>query len=409
MQAATGVHLESSVTIRASPSTIKLGEGKLTIDSGKHFRSVHQDLTITLDDLKIYGTELSTGNGTLFLDCSTKGRLVGLGGGLASYPGYADFHLSDGELQKISGSGMVLGGDKCGSMTVDMIEQADSAGISGILSIITTQDDATLRFGGAGSTFNALYAAADDGVQIDGSLTTTVGTMHIDSDVDDSNALDNFNNIKFVGVRTVTAKELLHLEATKGRITKEAHLTLQAGHGIFIQDDLAATVNSKPLVILSDMDLNGDGTLTIGSMKAVDNLDGDIQITAWDLDFDGSLRAGNAAITLHCSQVDQSIAIGMPSANMQLSTAELSRVEAKLGLALGSSSSGSIRVGGTSDAASDSIGTLSLIALKDGKQVTFQQATSVFNKGITVQALEPRTDITPGPDPHHTLELGCDA
>jgi len=133
------------------------------------------------------------------------------------------------------------------------------------------------------------------------------------------------------------------------------------------------------------------GILTIASTKKLTSTDNTVLITAYDVDFDGGIDSGTAAITIHGSMDDQTIALGAapsPAAKMQLDGTELQLITNSGGLTLGSSTSGSMTVNGMADANSVAVGPVTLLATKATKTVTFATAASLFNKGITVQASE---------------------
>ena len=119
-------------------------------------------------------------------------------------------------------------------------------------------------------TFPALAVQADNAVVIKTDVTTNVGSMHLDGDQEDSNVDDMTLlagsgtgihwSIRFTDGRTITAQEVLTLEATDGFIVPEGSVTFRAGSGIRILDDLRTYPSGSALVINADYDLDGDGT-----------------------------------------------------------------------------------------------------------------------------------------------------
>jgi hypothetical protein len=71
---------------------------------------------------------------------------------------------------------------------------------------------------------------------------------------------------------------------------------------------------------------------------------------------------------------------------MHLTDAELGRITDQAEMTFGSSSSSHITVHGLTDANTDAIATLRLVATKPAKLVVFDGAGSSFNKGVVVQA-----------------------
>ena len=83
--------------------------------------------------------------------------------------------------------------------------------------------------------------------------------------------------------------------STTSSVTAKGTLTLQAGTGIVILDNMNSEAAGKAVVINSDYENAGDGTLTLVSTKTLTSNNGAVTITAWDVDLAGSLTAGTAA------------------------------------------------------------------------------------------------------------------
>ena len=81
-------------------------------------------------------------------------------------------------------------------------------------------------------------------------------------------------------------------------------------------------------------------------------------MTAWDVDMAGSVTAGTAAMSIHGSQVGQTIGLHSIQ-DLTLDLAELNRLTSENGLTIGPKAS--IFVNGVTTASSDNIGTLTLV------------------------------------------------
>ena len=90
------------------------------------------------------------------------------------------------------------------------------------------------------------------------------------------------------------------------------------------------------LTIYSDNESHGDGTLTVFNSKTVTTFNGDMTVTAWDIDMAGSVDAGIAAITIHGSTTDQTFGMGQTAKDMHLTDAEIGRLTGTGGLSVGS-------------------------------------------------------------------------
>ena len=180
---------------------------------------------------------------------------------------------------------------------------------------------------------------------------------------------------------TITAEEVMTLEASTGTVKPVGLLTLVAGSGLWLHDDLTIATANKALVINVDFESEGDGTLTVVATKTVASNKSDVTITAWDIMLDGSLNAGTLGVSLHGSETGQTI--GLNSKNdMQVSLPEMSRITCEAGLEIGHD--GTISVNGIDDASSDQIGTLTLLSTRSADMINFVSFASSFNKGIVL-------------------------
>jgi hypothetical protein len=150
---------------------------------------------------------------------------------------------------------------------------------------------------------------------------------------------------------------------------------------------MTSAAAAKPLVFDVDFESEGDGTLTVQTAKVITSNDSDVTITAWDIDLDGSLTAGTMGLTIHGAQANQALGVGALTTDLVLEDAELGRIICPTGLTVGSVANGELQVKGVTDASSDSVGTVTLIATNDLKKVVFLEAASKFNKGIIIQAI----------------------
>ena len=178
------------------------------------------------------------------------------------------------------------------------------------------------------------------------------------------------------------------LESTTGTLVPAGTLTLVAGSGLVILDDMTSAAANKPLVFDVDFESEGDGTLTVQTAKTITSNKSDVTITAWDIDLDGSLTAGTLAISIHGAKVSQTIGIGASlSQNMEILDGELGRLATEAGLTMGDITTGEIQLNGVTDTSSDAVGTITLVATKDATIIQFKTGASAFNKGIVMQAM----------------------
>ena len=275
--------------------------------TGKSFTSTGGVLSVTAADIQVQGT-LTSGTAQANLDTATD-RSIGFGGISM------DMDIVGAELQRISANSIIVGGTaKNKNIKFTGITSANSNGITTMLTIQATVDDSQVTFATTGSTFYAMGVQADNGVLVQADTTTSVGSLYFDADFENSSSADGHNMIEAAHQKTVASTTSLTLEATAGAIEAEGKLTFQAGSGIRItQDLLSQQAISFPLVIDSDFDSEGDGSLTVSEVKAIDSNNSDITVTAWDLDLLGFIRAGAGNVCIHGSKPSQTIGVGAPS------------------------------------------------------------------------------------------------
>jgi len=179
------------------------------------------------------------------------------------------------------------------------------------------------------------------------------------------------------------------LEATTGGVSSimpDQRLTLLAGGGLIILNDMTTQTSNKPLVMDTDFESEGDGTLTVWTGKTVTSNKSDVTITAWDVDMGGSLTAGTRTLCIHGSKVEQTIGLGGTAKDLHITGPELQRITATGGVILGGDTGGSITVNGITQAHSDYLLPLvTLVAKHDDAQVAFDTVGSTFY-AIEVQA-----------------------
>jgi len=181
----------------------------------------------------------------------------------------------------------------------------------------------------------------------------------------------------------MTAKTIMTLKATSGGIVRQVQLSLLAGSGVVIHNSMTSLYKANNLVIDSDYESAGDGTLTISAYATLNTNDSSVNIRTWDLDLVGSIDAGLGAMTLLPSKVGETIGLGGSTETGQLwiTDAELSRMTSHGGLSVGSSVMGKIEIDGITISGSDTFGKLRLESLE---LAVFKTTDSIFNKGITV-------------------------
>jgi hypothetical protein len=294
--------------------------------------------------------------------------------------------ITNTEMQGIHAGGLTIGsaGTNRG-MRISGITATGSNGIQGVLTLVSSVDDSQLLFDAVASTFNALSAQADNGVIVMKALTTSEGSMYLDGDIEDDSKQDSNNQVNFTDGLIVSAKKTLTLEATMGSISAAGDLTLMAGSGITISNDLLCQVSAKTLVINADYESAGDGDLTVDPEVRVVSNHGAMLVTAADIHLQGNINSGEALISPHTATEGGTMGMGATTSQYTLSSSEAGNI-ASSGLIFGNGVNSGISVAGVKAEHSNNIGgMLSLVAVRDDAQVWFHGAASTFNS-LSVQA-----------------------
>ena len=368
--AGAGITLSQNVTSEGGAVTMSTGTGTLTLEASIELMTTNQTLVITADDIDLQtSSSLTSGIAVTTLNPTTY-QSIALGNM------NANLTLSSVEFSSFSSYGIVVGSNTqvpattCSTLPCDastvllatgetIYSPASTQGVSGlhvvdlskeqtshvegIVTLVATEDDATIVFSGAASTFWGLHAQADNGIHVQVDLTTLIGPMHLDGDYENSSTADSFNQISFNSDRSLVVEQGLTMHAES--IHSAGPLTLKAGDGIFLMNSLTIDSGTGDLVIITDQHHVGQGTLTLSASKHITNAQGAIELSAWDIDLQGSEYFPSgifSSTSIHvfaskmCSKTDfqdsasckdQTIGIGVASSrNMHVSDQELLRM-----------------------------------------------------------------------------------
>lgn len=382
-----------------------LNAAGLSVASGKVVSSNDNDVTITVFDIDLRGG-LSTGTGKLQVHGLNTGHTIGLG------DANSQLDLDADELQRITvAGGMRLGGSEGGSISVSGVTADSTAQIMPMMSLMALQDDAQIAFTSAASTFYGLGVQADGGVTFDVNVLANEGNVYLDGDVENDPLTDDDpNGVRINADNTISAKLLLTLESSTGAILPYGTVSLEAGAGIVLQDDVVlmqedGTSVEYKLVYNADSDGSGSGTLTVAVDKTIQSNHAHVLVTAWDLDLAGGLNSLSGTTNVLGSVQHQTTGLGGTAQDLQLTGDELQRLSSAGGLRLGScdvgtascSQGGVLLVNGiTADHSQYVTGIVTLISSANDQHVAFDGAPSTFH-GLAVQACDGvmlSTDLT---------------
>jgi hypothetical protein len=359
VQAMGGVVLSQSLTTKSCATVLRGGTGKMYIRDRMSLSTSDQLLTVTADDLELWGiATLSTGTAASFITTETA-QSIGLG------TAGEDMHIHVDELRRITSHGMTIGSDGVNAgITVVSMPRLYTDNILEILTLVATLDDSTVQFLTGTSTFFALSVRTDNGVVLEVDVTTTEGYVYLDGDYENSSSSDCVNGIDFTDGLVLQSKTLMMLEATQGTFVPAGTVSLRAGTGIVLFDDMISANSSKAIVIDADFEDAGNGTLSVVASKVVDTNNGELMVSMWDLDLDGGFMSGTASIAVHGAKASQTVGLGLTQQDMHIEDGEIGRITTSNSLTIGSSTSGSLVVDGLTEVSTHDLGRLILLASK---------------------------------------------
>ena len=184
------------------------------------------DITLKSKDLNFAGA-INSGAGSLAI--TAQNRVVSFGVttitpttlGLGDATG-TDMTLSGAELGRITTTNLTL---TSASVTVDNVTAANSNNISGTVTLNATEDNSSVTFNNT-STFNTLTVNADQGIAINGNLTTDTGALTLEGDAD--NSADTGDSISIASGVTLTSASSMTLDATTGGISSAGTASFNA-------------------------------------------------------------------------------------------------------------------------------------------------------------------------------------
>ncbi|MEO1529362.1 MAG: hypothetical protein AAFX06_28410, partial [Planctomycetota bacterium] len=399
LRAAEGIKLEhalsatGSLAINADTTTSSAGAFELA--SGAVLSTSNQSISITADDL-ILGANLDSGTASIAV-IESDGDGVGLGDATVA----TGLNLTGAELLTFTAGDLTL--ESGGAIVVE--NGVQSAGVTGATIL---RSGGTVAFLNQASTFGGLQVEADDGIDIDVSLTTTSGNLTLDGD--SNGAADTLDNID-IAASTLNSAGSLVLSATTSGIDSDSHLTLNANDGVTLSSRLTA---GGTLTINADSDSgDGVGTFEIASGVAVTSTGMSIEVTANEIDWQGSIGDATTALAITDSDGD-GIGLGVaPGAGgIEITGSELQSLTATT---FTLTTNGEVIVGGITAANSNNIsGTLTINAA----EITFDSGTSTFNtlvaqanQGILVNGnlITDTGELTLDGDTNASVDVGADS
>ncbi|MEL6108206.1 MAG: hypothetical protein AAFU85_19445, partial [Planctomycetota bacterium] len=377
VQANEGISIDQNLSTTEGTLTLNAnldagdGNGSLSIGTGVSINSDNEAVEISADDVDILGTIDAGSSAISITESEGAGILIGTGGS------GTELELTGTELSQLTSTGLSF--ISTGAVGIHDVAAAESDSVGGTVSVQTTQG-VTLAAGRT-AIFNALSIAAEQGIVINGSLSTDTGDLTLDGDSNDTS--DGTDSLAFGSGVQVESAGALALDATSGGITASGDLTLYANDGVTISADLnVAGAGGVGLTVDADRDEgDGIGTFTVSAGLTVTTNSTTLDVTANDLDLQGTLNAGSASATIRGTNGlgfgDTAVAGGMhfSKAELQQLTASDLQLEAGDGLVIDNITTG------------DFGNNISLAATGASSSVTFSGQSSNFTE-LAVQSTD---------------------
>ncbi len=200
------------------------GVGDLVVGAGLTIATGGGRLEITANDLDLKGT-LDSGAAATAIEISD-------GGTIAMGADTGDMTISSAELSRITSGDLVVGGANTREVKVAKIKAKDIATIASAVRIQALADGGRISFKGGKSTFKAVSAKADKGVEVASDVAATEGDIAIDGDADDDT--DGDDGIELAA--DLDAAGDVRLDATSGKIDLKKKGKIRAGRDVAIND-----------------------------------------------------------------------------------------------------------------------------------------------------------------------------
>ena len=332
------------------------GVGTLAITAAGSVTTNNNTLTLIAADFDIQGS-VTSGTANTIVQV-TNGGTLGLGD--ANCGSACQASLTGAEQQLFNAGNLTFGSATGGSIFVDNVQAVDTATIADSVTLVSGAD---ITFSGTASTFKALTATANNGIDFQVGLTTSAGILALDGDA--NNATDGADGISFANGVILASAGLITLDATTGGMTAAGALTLN-GVGISINDNLTGSTGAGNFIFNAST-----GEFAVNGADVISG-DNEIFVTADQFAIASSLNSGSASTTIVPSTPGTSIGLGTGSGILSLTDVEIDSI-LTASLIIGDASSGAIIVDGVTVINN-------LVTLNSGTLVAFSVTPSSFQE-----------------------------
>ncbi len=357
LDALNDVNLRTNLAATGAMGVSIIAGGTLLVDAGRTISSADNPISLTVGDLDLLGS-INSGMGNTAIERNGAGT-VGLGEALG------DLRISGAEIERVTANQLTVGGADATLITVDGLTDVQTQNV-GTVFLDASGNGARIVFSGTGSTFNAVTASADNGIDINADLRADTGNITLDADADNADDGDDALNIGigFIIATTPGGGDII-LSAANGGIVGAGAITIDANQDLIINDDVTApgivglfaggmmtlngsvmgntvslesadgitvdgnlTSQSGEVRIDADANDDGVGTLLVQTGVTVNSNNNDIVITAADIQLDGNLNSGTGNVSIDRANAG-TLGLGAGAGDMQLSADELARISAE--------------------------------------------------------------------------------
>jgi hypothetical protein len=237
--------------------------GNVTISTISNVRSSNRPLLIQTHDIDIGGFLLAGSSFVRIASCPSAPRTINVGGaGL----GVGDLRISEFELSMIYAANLTVQTSGVGSsILVYSVSAADVAGVSDKVILDASSTGSSISFVET-TQWRGLTALAGSGLSINGNISTTISTLWLEGNADNSGSdpINILSGFLWLTASGGLSSRLVLQPSQSGSISAIAPVYWSATNGIQVMAPTSIVSGSGIVRLLSDSDTDGQGLLLFG-------------------------------------------------------------------------------------------------------------------------------------------------
>ncbi len=312
------VNVNSNVTTAGTFSSfLSLNSSNFNVAGGSTINTTNDNLAISTDDIDLQG---NLNSGTATTSIIPQGN-IDMELGVVGSPGPSLLQLDNAEILRITAGSLELGPSSKTNRDV-FIDGVTAASFNNIANFLFINAGRDIVFQNNASTFRFLTATANDRINVQENVSSTVQDLTLNADFNN----DSIGDLDIAAGTTLTSNSVLRLNAGSAMIDAAGSLNLSANNSIDLQSNTSIGGNSG---FNSDLDNNGTGTFMVGAGKTVDSSAGNffIFVTAADVALNGNVNTGTNTFTVRASN-NRTTGVGTGAGDLTIDGGELSRISA---------------------------------------------------------------------------------